>query len=190
MELNKIATVKTGLVLSRKESKDTSERFEYQQLNLKAVADNGTINVNNTIPFYASEKLTSNYLTQEGDIVVKTSEPYTAVYITEEYAGLVIPSHFVVVRVDTSKAIPQYVAWYLNKDRIKKVFSMSCTGMLKQIKPTIIGATEVRLPSLKRQKQVAELYDISSHEIKLLEKLIEQKKQYYKMLINSVNRIK
>lgn len=190
MELNKIATVKTGLVLSRKESKDASERFEYRQLNLKAVCDNGTININDTIPFYASEQLTTNYLTQVGDIVVKTSEPYTAVYITEEYANLVIPSHFVVVRVDTSKALPQYIAWYLNKDRIKKAFSMSCVGMLKQIKPTLIGATEIKLSCLEKQKQVVELYDISRQEMQLLEKLLRQKENYYKALINKVNRMK
>lgn len=95
-----------------------------------------------------------------------------------------------VVRVDITKALPQYIAWYLNKDRIKKAFSMSCAGMLKQIKPTMVGATEIKLPSLKRQKQVAELYEISNQEIKLLEKLIEQKKKYYKALISNVNRIK
>ena len=189
MELNKIATVKTGLVLSRKESKDASERFEYRQLNLKAVCDNGTININDTIPFYASEQLTASYLTQVGDIVVKTSEPYTAVYITEEYANLVIPSHFVVVRVDITKALPQYIAWYLNKDRIKKAFSMSCAGMLKQIKPTMVGETEIKLPTLERQRQVVELYNISRQEIVLLERQIRQKEAYYKALINKVNRM-
>lgn len=190
MKLNKIATVKTGLVLSRKESKDNSEYVEYRQLNLKAISDNATINIAETIPFCASEKLSSNYLTQIGDVIVKTSEPYTAVYITDEYAGFVIPSHFVIIRVDITKALPRYIAWYLNKDRIKKAFSMSCSGLLKQIKPTIIAETEIKLPSLERQQQVVELYDFSRKEIELYEKLIEQKKLYYKSLINNVNRIK
>jgi len=189
MKLNELATVKTGLVLSRKEAKNADRIYEYQQLNLKAVDDNGTINVSDTIPFYASEQLTSNYLTQDGDIIVKTSEPYTAVYITEECAGLVIPSHFVVVRVDISKAIPQYIAWYLNKDRIKKFFRMSCTGILKQIKPTIVGEVEIRLTPFERQRQVVELYDISQKEIQLLETLSRQKEAYYKALINKVNRM-
>lgn len=189
MKLNKLATVKTGLVLSRKESKNADKIYEYQQLNLKAIDDNGTININDTIPFYASEDLTSNYLTQVGDIIVKTSEPYTAVYITQEYAGLVIPSHFVVIKVDTATALPKYIAWYLNKERIKKTFRMSCAGMLKQIKPSTIAKTEIRLPTLERQKEVVELYDISQQEIQLLEKLIKHKKIYYKSLVNKVNRM-
>ena len=189
MELTKLAVVKTGLVLSRKEAKTTDKSWEYRQLNLKAVNDDGTINTDETIPFYASEELSPNYLTQVGNIVVKTSEPYTAVYITEEYANLVIPSHFVVVRVDITKALPQYIAWYLNKDRIKKAFSMSCAGMLKQIKPTMVGETEIKLPSLERQRQVVELYNISRQEIVLLERQIRQKEAYYKALINKVNRM-
>lgn len=187
MKLTKLANVRTGLVLSRKDAKEADKSFGYWQLNLKAVADDGTIKINETIPFYASEKLATNYLTQVGDIVVKTSEPYTAVYITEEYAGLVIPSHFVIVRADITKVIPQYLAWYLNKDRIKKAFSMSCAGMLKQIKPTTIAETEIKLPSLERQEQVVELYDISRKEIELYERLLELKKNYYKALISKAN---
>lgn len=190
MYLNMIAFVRTGLVLSRKEAKTSDNSYEYRQLNLKAVADDGTININETVPYYTSEKLPPNYLTQVGDIIVKTSEPYTAAYITKKYTGLVIPSHFVVVRVDTNKALPQYIAWYLNKDRIKRAFRMGCTGMLKQIKPTMIGETEIELPTLKRQQQVVELYDFSRREIELYERLLEQKKIYYKSLINNVNRIK
>ena len=189
MKLKEIAIVKTGLVLSRKESKDPLRQVEYRQLNLKAITDSATINMYDTIPFYASEKLPSNYLTNVGDVIVKTSEPYTAVYITEEFAGLVIPSHFVVIRTDRTKVLPKYIAWYMNKDRIKKAFSMSCAGMLKQIKPSTIAETEIKLPSLERQKQVIELYDISRREIQLLEQLTSQKEAYYKALINKVNRM-
>ena len=189
MKLKSIALVRTGLVLSRKEAKRSDSTYEYRQINLKSVDDTGTIIKDETVPFYTSEELPPNYLTQVGDIIVKTSEPYTAAYITDEYSGLVIPSHYVVVRVDDAKAIPQYIAWYLNKDRIKKAFRMSCTGMLKQIKPTIIAEIEVNLPTLERQQKVVELNDTSQREIKLLKKLLEQKEAYYKALINKVNRM-
>ena len=67
---------------------------------------------------------------------------------------------------------------------------MSCTGMLKQIKPTMVGETEIKLPTLERQRQVVELYNISRQEIKLLERQIRQKEAFYKALINKVNRLK
>ena len=189
MKLNKIASVRTGLVLHRKESTKIGDGCEYQQLNLKSVSDNGTINFDDTIKFYAAEKLSNNYLTHVGDVIVKTSAPYTAIYIKKEYVGLLIPSHFVIIRVNKNIALPKYIAWYLNKDHVKKFFHMSCTGTLKQIKPSTIAETEIKLPTLERQKQVVDLYDISQLEIELLEKLLEQKKMYYKSLINKINRM-
>ena len=189
MKLNRIALVRTGLVLSRKGSRIENDNFEYRQLNLKSIDENGKIDLNETIPFYASEVLSDNYLTHMGDVVVKTSEPYTAAFISKETEGLVIPSHFVVVRVDTEKVLPQYISWYLNKERIKKAFRMSCTGMLKQIRPSIVAETEIKLPPIDRQKQVVELYDIAQQELTLLRKLLKQKESYYKALINEINRM-
>lgn len=189
MKLNQIASVRTGLVLSRKEAKGTNTSCEYRLLNLKTVTDRGMICLEETTCYHAVEPLPSNYLTQAGDVIIKLSEPYTAVYITEEYAGLVIPSHFVVIRADTAKVLPQYIAWYLNKDRIKKAYNMTRVGVLKQIKPTTIAETEIRLPSLERQKQVIELYEMSRTELQLLENLLRQKEAYYKALLNKINRM-
>ena len=80
MKLSDIASVKTGLVLSRKQAKDKEKGIEYRLLNLKAVTNNCEINMNELIAYYAEEELPSNYLTQTGDVIIKTSEPYTAVY--------------------------------------------------------------------------------------------------------------
>ena len=40
--------------------------------------------------------------------------------------------------------------------KIKKKFNMSCAGILKQIKPTLVGETEINLPDLEKQKIVME----------------------------------
>ena len=191
MILNSIASVRTGLILSRKEAKTAESCCEYRQLNLKAIDDNGRIDLGETVPFYTSEELSDNYLTRIGDIIVKTTEPYTAVYITEEYTDLVIPSHFVLIRdINEEVVLPQYISWYLNTDRIKKMFRMSSTGSLKQIRPAMIGEVEIKPPTIERQKQVIELHEYSCTEIQLLEKLIELKKIYYKVKIDNVNRTK
>jgi restriction endonuclease S subunit len=189
MKLSDIASVKTGLVLSRKQAKDKEKGIEYRLLNLKAVTNNCEINMNELIAYYAEEELPSNYLTQVGDVIIKTSEPYTAVYINEQYSGIVIPSHFVIVRVNTSKADPEYIAWYMNKDRIKKDFNMSCAGLLKQIKPTLVGETEINLPDLEKQKKVVGINNLAVKELKLLDEIRMKKEQYYKALINKINRM-
>ena len=53
----------------------------------------------------------------------------------------------------------------------------------------MVGETEIKLPTLERQRQVVELYDISRQEITLLERQIRQKKLFYKALINKLNRM-
>lgn len=187
MKLKEIATVKTGLILSRKMSSDYEESFKYYQLTLKSADNSGIINMNDLNYYYAAEKLSSNYITQKDDVIMKLVEPYTAFCIQEKNTGLVIPSHFLIIRVDKSIVFPEYIAWYLNREDIKKYFRMSCAGTLMQIKPTTVADTEINLPDMEKQSEVVRIYKSAEEELMLYEKLISEKRAYYKMLLNEIN---
>jgi restriction endonuclease S subunit len=190
MQLNKIADVRSGLVITRKQATKPEDAVcTYQLLNLKAVTDSGGIDHTALLPFHATEQLADRYLTHAGDIIVRISEPYTAVCITEETAGLLVPSHFVIVRTEPGKALPEYVAWYLNRDRIRKKFRLSCAGVLLQIKPSTVAEVEIRLPDLAKQQQIVKLNQLAQTELALLEKQLALKQVYYKKLIETVNRM-
>lgn len=189
MQLKQFADVRSGLVINRKQAiKREEAACTYQLLNLKAVTDSGGIDQNTLLPFYAAEALADRYFTHVGDVIVRTSEPYTAVYITEQTARLLVPSHFVIIRTDTDKALPEYVAWYLNRDRIQKAFRLSCAGILLQIKPSTIAGIEIRLPELDKQRKVVELERLAQAELALLEKQLDLKRLKYKKLIEKVNK--
>jgi len=188
MQLNRIADVRSGLVITRKQAPKPEEAVcSYQLLNLKAVTDSG-IDRAALLPFHATEQLADRYLTHSGDIIVRISEPYTAVCITEDTAGLLVPSHFVIVRTEPEKALPEYVAWYLNRDRIRKKYRLSCAGVLLQIKPSIVAETDIRLPDLAKQQQIVKLNRLAQAELALLEKQLAYKQLYYKKLIEKVNK--
>ena len=190
MQLQQFADVRSGLVITRKQAKKPEESScTYQLLNLKAVTDSGGIELKALLPFHATERLADHYFTHTGDIIVRISEPYTAVCITEKTAGLLVPSHFVIVRVDTAKALPEYVAWYLNRDRIRKTFRLSCAGTLLQIKPSTVAEAEIRLPDMEKQRQIVKLNQLAHDELVLLEKQLAYKRLYYKKLIEKVNRM-
>lgn len=190
MKLKQIADARSGLVITRKQAKRLEDRCcTYPLLNLKAVSDSGNIDRSAMLPFHSTEKLAEHYLTHPNDIIVRISEPYTAVCITEETAGLLVPSHFVIVRVDLYKALPEYITWYLNRDRIAKEFRMSCSGLLLQIKPSTVAETEIRLPDMERQRQIVELHQLALKELSLMERQLEHKRLYYKKLIEKVNRM-
>lgn len=189
MQLNRIADVRSGLVITRKQAPKPEEAVcSYQLLNLKAVTDSG-IDRAALLPFHATEQLADRYLTHSGDIIVRISEPYTAVCITEDTAGLLVPSHFVIVRTEPEKALPEYVAWYLNRDRIRKKFRLSCAGVLLQIKPSTVAETDIRLPDLDKQQQIVKLNRLAQAELALLEKQLDLKRLKYKKLIETVNRM-
>ena len=189
MQLNKIADVRSGLVITRKQATQPEDAVcTYQLLNLKAVTDSGSIDRAALLPFHATEQLADRYLTHSGDIIVRISEPYTAVCITEDTAGLLVPSHFVIVRTETEKALPEYVAWYLNRDRIRKKFRLSCAGVLLQIKPSTVAETEIKLPDLDKQQQIVKLNQLAQTELALLEKQFALKQLYYKKLIEKANK--
>jgi len=189
MQLNRIADVRSGLVITRKQAPKPEEAVcSYQLLNLKAVTDSG-IDRAALLPFHATEQLADRYLTHSGDIIVRISEPYTAVCITEDTAGLLVPSHFVIVRTEPGKALPEYVAWYLNRDRIRKAFRLSCAGVLLQIKPSTVAETDIRLPDLDKQQQIVKLNRLAQAELALLERQLDLKRLKYKKLIEAVNRM-
>ena len=191
MQLKQFADVHSGLVVTRKQAlKPEDAVCTYQLLNLKTVTDTGGIDCSELLTFHASEKLADHYFTHTGDIIVRISEPYTAVCITEENAGLLVPSHFVIVRTDADKALPEYVAWQLNRDRIRKKYRLSCAGMLLQIKPSTVAKTEIRLPDLAKQRQIVKLNQLAQAELALLEKQLELKRLYYKNLIEKANRMR
>ena len=189
MQLNKIATVRSGLVITRKQATKPEDAVcTYQLLNLKAVNDSG-IDRTALLPFHATEQLADRYLTHSGDIIVRISEPYTAVCITEDTDGLLVPSHFVIVRTEPEKALPEYVAWYLNRDRIRKKFRLNCAGVLLQIKSSTVAETEIKLPDLDTQQQIVKLNRLAQAELALLERQLDLKRLKYKKLIEVVNRM-
>ena len=86
MRIEELAIVRSGLVLGRKQSKDPSE-YRYPLLNLRSIQPDGTINPSCCEIFYATEYLNPDYLTHEGDVVIRLTAPYTAVLITAELEG-------------------------------------------------------------------------------------------------------
>ena len=111
MTIGEVAVVRTGLVTARKKKDASSLRtFEYRLLNLKCIANEGYIEKAYIEPYELSEELKEGYLTRMGDILIRLSAPYTVVMIDQpDLCGIVVPSHFAIIRVDKRYAVPEYV---------------------------------------------------------------------------------
>lgn len=185
MRLNELATINTGLVTARKQDKmPNKDSLQYKMLNLKAINEKGYIEDYLLEDFWAKERLKSGYLTRAGDIVVRLTIPFTAVLIDKEHTGLIIPSHFVVIRTDSEQILPEYLNWFLNTDRVRQELHQNLSStMIGTVKPKVYALLDIELITLEEQRRIGELYRLSKKELRLLEQMRVQKELFYKEAI-------
>lgn len=184
MKLGNIATVRSGLVLSRKQARVPSD-IRYPLLNLRSMNPRGYVEAEQLDVFDAAERLSPEYLSQVGDIIVRLTAPYTAILIDEATAGMVISSNFVIIRADCSVLVPAYLVWLLNTSKVKRaIYENTGSNMLGAIKAKFFSDFEVPLLPMAKQQQIAAMNALASKQTRLLRQLADEKERYYGMLID------
>lgn len=188
MKLGEISNIKTGLVLTRKKANIKYEiKDVYKLITLKNIEEDGAFNEEPFDTFKSNDKLDKGYFTEEGDILVRLSHPYTAVYIDESKTGLLVPSYFAIIKLKTKDYIPEYITWYLNTDEAKKELIKSQTGTnISTTNKTILSSIDIKEFSKEDQNRIKEIQKLYFKEKKLLIKLMEEKEKYYKAVINKL----
>ena len=188
MKLYDIATIRTGLVLSRKKAKLHGDiKYYYKQITLKSFSDSITLQTHFFDDFISIEEIDETYTSRLGDIIVRLREPNTAVYINEKSAGLVIPSLFAIVRVNDKTVDNTFLAYYLNSMEVRRVLERELKGTtISMIKTKDLGNLVLNLPPVDVQKNMVKLMVLSEKEIALLDKLKEKKQQYAQAALNTI----
>ena len=191
MKLGEIASVRSGLVLSRKLARENPVQ-RYRLLNLRSITPKGYIDLKEADVFDAKETLTREYLSQVGDIVIRLSAPYTAVLIDEESEGMVVSSNFVIVRTDPQVLLPEFLYWLLNTSEVKhRMFENSSSNMLGAVKPKFFADYEITPLPIPEQQKIAAINALAKAESKLLRQLANAKEQYYEAILRNIfNEIK
>lgn len=181
MKIGDIATIDPGLVTTRKKA---SIQFEidtvYKVLTLNAVDEYGTIDGNQLSDFESVEELSEQYFTNEGEVLVRLNEPFTAIYIEKKDKGILIPSYFVKLKINNKDFKPGYIAWYLNSQKAKREFLRSQSGtMIPSINQRVIRELDVPIKTSEEQENILNLYRLYKREIELMKILIEQKSKQF-----------
>lgn len=186
MKLGEMAYVRSGLVLGRKQARGKTE-YRYPLLNLRSIHPSGYIAAELCEVFDSIEPLNPDYLTHKGDVVVRLTIPYTAVLISEEFEGYVIPSSFVVIRANSGYLLPDYLYWLLNTQKTRnQIYEGAVSNMLGAVKPRYFADFEIEDLPLDRQRTVAELNRLARRESQLLLKLAAEKEKYYNQMIYQI----
>lgn len=191
MKLQDFASVRSGLVLSRKQAKEPIG-YPYRSINLRAIQPDASINLSEVDVYQAKEPLKPEYLSQIGDIIVRLTAPYTAVLVDETTEGMVISSNFVVIRIKSEKLFPEYLFWLLNTQSVKRdIYENATSNMLGAVNAKFLAEIEMALLPIEEQHKLAQLYLTSRREIRLLRELAEEKERYYaKFLDQTYKKVK
>ena len=184
MTLGNIATVRSGLVLSRKQAREPSD-IRYPLLNLRSINPGGYIEADQLDVFDAVEYLSPEYLSQIGDVIVRLTAPYTAILVDKVTAGMVISSNFVIIRADRRELLPEYLFWLINTPKVKRsIYENTSSNMLGAIKAKYFSDFEVPSLPIAKQQQIAAMNELALKETKLLRQLADEKERYYSLLID------
>lgn len=190
MILEDVATIRTGVVTTRKKaSENDSITYRYKFLNLKCASSAGYLDLQYIEELPTIESLKSEYFTQMDDIIVRLSTPYTAIMITkEEWCGYLVPSHFAIIRVDKNIASPEYILWILKREstRQKILQNISGSGAFGTINSKFFNSLTIRNLPLSKQQIIGQMQILSEKEQELLYKLTQQKEIYNKLLVDKI----
>ena len=184
MKLQSLAGVRSGLVLSRKQSKEPTD-YRDPLINLRCIQQEGNIDLHKADIYEAKESLKEEYLSRQGDIVVRLTAPYTAVLIDDTTSGMVISSNFVVIRIEDKRLLPEYLFWLLNTQKVRhKIYENTTSNMLGAIKAKFLMDFELVLLPIEVQQKIAQLNLLAKKESQLLKELAAEKEKLYSSLLD------
>ena len=188
MQLGEVAQIKTGLVLSRKKAEiEYDAKATYKLLSLKNISEDGMIVNESFDEFTSNENLDEHYFTEEGDVLMRLSQPFTTVYIDKNYTGLLIPSYFAIIKVNETKVLPQYIAWYLNTKNVKNELERSQAGSrIPSTNQHTIKNIPIVLTSINKQQVLIEFYQLHQREKLLYKKLLEEKELLFQGITQQI----
>lgn len=190
MILENIASIRTGVVATRKKAGEKDPIVcEYNLINLKCASPTGYLDLQYVEKLQTSEELKPEYFTQMDDILVRLSAPYTSILITkEEWCGYLVPSHFAIIRVDKTIALPEYILWLLKRESTKQKIlqNISGNGVFGTINSKFFSSLPVRNLPLNKQCIIGQMQILSEREQELLHKLTVQKEIYNKLIVDKI----
>ena len=186
MKLGEMAKVRSGLVLSRKQTRGPTG-IRYPLLNLRSISSDGSIDRRQLDVFDAEERLAPEYVSRVDDVVVRMSSPYTAVLIDETSANIVISSNFIIIRCNKRIILPEYLFWLLNRAETKRaIYENTSSNMLGAVKAKFFTDFDVLPQSMDDQRKIAAMNALAIKETQLLHRLACEKERYYNQLIDKI----
>lgn len=192
MQLGEIASIKTGLVLTRKKAELEHEiKANYPLITLKNIQVDGTLTEEPFEEFKSKNELGEEYFTREGDVLIRLSHPNTAFFINKELRGLLVPSYFANIRIQSQSFVSGYIAWYLNTEKVKsELLKFQAGANIPSTNKNILEQIDIPEVDLEKQRVITEVQLLYRKEKELNQRLMQEKEKLYKAVSFSIIGIK
>lgn len=177
-KLDKIAEVSVGALTTR-----FSKQYEGPKENKEVLYYKGKEIYTETEKIAAD--INDKYLTHEGDVLFRLSEPQFAMKVDGENIkeGVVISSKFAIIKPDEN-INPDFLVALLNSDIVKNQLNRYSEGnVIKLVKVKDLVKLTLTIPSLDDQKEYVETIQLIDNEIELQKKLIIQNRNLKEAII-------
>lgn len=186
MRLGDLITIRTGAVISRLQAKKIEGTKGVCVLTLKAQTAEGRINHESIETLNIDSGLKDDYITQDGDVLVRLTYPYTATVIDMRDRGLLVSSHFAIIRCGKNIE-PWYLFWWINQNQSLLYKESSGSLQLGTISTSTISNLHFNPIDIEKQRLIAEITKLLLKERELLLRLSRQKEQFFTAILKGIS---
>ncbi len=142
--------------------------------------ENDYTSIGDTCIFIDGHNVKDKYFLESGDVlfISKGANNFASVFHAKDTIPSVASAVFYVIKVDPSKASPNYVAWYINQNPVQYYFQTNAMGTYSlNINRETVENIPIQLPALKIQENIAKVAQLAHQEQYIYTQLKEKRNQ-------------
>ncbi len=168
-----------------------TEAIRIVQINdvrLEAEADDSSIEPGKMLPYLRTSDLSliavsgniEKYSLKQNDVLFLSRGPRLfACAIVDQIPNSIASYYFYIVRPDTTRVLPEYLAWYINQQKFQACLAKFHQGSVMQMVPkAFFEEIEIENPSLRDQRAIIELEKLRQREDLITRQLIRARKKF------------
>lgn len=175
-KLGHIADIQIGYLLRGRLENDP--QGSHAIIQMRDVDVNGMVDMT-TLTCFTPERDLQRYAVRAGTVLFQSRGRANVAFVIGDAPDNVIASnHFFIVRLDSSKLLPDYLAWYLNSSstqNLLRYFTQGTTTMLISI--TDFKEFEIDVPPLDVQQKIVRIDELRRKEELLMNKLTTRREK-------------
>lgn len=186
-KLSDIADIIAGV----HEDKYISEKsgFEYCYIQPNQLSEDGSIQLTTTV--FKKEKIQSNQLVKNGDILIKRLNPNIALVVSNITKPTIVSINLFIIR-PSNEVVPEYLACLLEYAGVlSQVEHLSgTTASIKAISAQKLADVRIPIISVEKQKTLGQIWYLTKQKKKLLQSYIQESEKFLSALVNELITVK